>query len=168
MRTRTYLLLIAFFALCANYQINAQRRSTVGDVCGDPAAKCRFASDFQVFELAFDHGGPRSIIAESKPFYAVILKSVKLSQDQSGCEDKFPEAERLQVQALFPRNKVFAMRCNEAVQNYYTNVTNNTSFLAVYGGQTLAQANATLKKIQATGQFAGAAIRRMRVGINGT
>jgi hypothetical protein len=168
MRRQTYLLLLLAVMVGGTVVANAQRRSTVGDVCGDPTAKCRYSSDFQVYELAFDHGGPRSIIAESKPFYAVILKSVKLPQDQRGCEDKFPESERLQVQAQFPRNKVFAMRCNEAVQNYYTNIADNTSFLAVYGGKTLAQANAKLNNIQATGQFPGATIRRMRVGINGT
>jgi hypothetical protein len=126
------------------------------------------ASDFQPFELAFDHGGPNSIIAESKPFYAIILRSVKLPPDQSGCDSKFPEAERLEAQALFPTNKVFAKRCDEPAQNFYTNVADNTTFLSVYAGLTLTQAKALLKKVEATGKFPGATIRRMKVGINGT
>ena len=146
----------------------SQRRSTVGDVCGDPTVKCRTAADFQQYELAFNWGNANSAIVESRPFYAIILKSVKVKSDYSDCAEKFPEAERLDAQALFPKNKVFAMRCNEAVQNYYTNVANNTSFLGVYAGQTLTQARAFLKKVDETGKFPGASIRRMRVGINGT
>lgn len=147
--------------------VSAQRRN-VGSVCGDPTAKCRLASDFQSYELAFDHGGPNSIIAESKPFYAIVLRSVKVPQDQSDCDSKFPEAERLEAQALFPKNKVFAKRCDEPAQNFYTNVADNTTFLGVYAGLTLTQAKALLKKVEATGKFPGATIRRMKVGINGT
>jgi hypothetical protein len=162
---RIVFVLLLISASCALLQ--AQRR-IIGSVCGDPTAKCRLASDFQPFELAFDHGGPNSIIAESKPFYAVILRSVKLPEDQSGCDNKFPEAERLEAQALFPKNKVFAKRCDEPAQNFYTNVADNTTFLGVYAGLTLTQANAFLKKVEATGKFPGAVIRRMKVGINGT
>ena len=162
-RTIIAVSLVVFF--CA--VVLAQRRN-IGSVCGDPNAKCRLASDFQPNELAFDHGGPNSIIAESKPFYAIILKSIRLPQDQSGCETKFPETERLAAQALFPKNKVFAKRCDEAAQNFYTNVTDNTTFLGVYAGLTLTQAKALLKTVDATGKFPGASIRRMKVGINGT
>lgn len=163
------ILSILFIALSVfNIEIAAQRRSSVGDVCGDPTVKCRTRESFQPYDLPFDFGRGNAVIAESKPFYAVILASVKLKPDLSGCEDKFPESERLAAQALFPRNMVFAMRCNESVQNYYTNVANDTSFLAVYAGTTAAQASAFLKKVKATGKFDGAVIRRMRVGINGT
>ena len=162
---RTVLAISLVVFLCSF--VDAQRRN-IGSVCGDPTAKCRLVSDFQPFELAFDHGGPNSIIAESKPFYAIILRSVKLPQDQSGCDSIFPETERLEVQALFPKNKVFSKRCDEPAQNFYTNVADNTSFLGVYAGLTLTQAKAFLKKVEATGKFSGAAIRRMKVGINGT
>lgn len=161
------IILILFVLFTLSSVLIAQRR-IIGSVCGDPTAKCRTASNFQPYELPFDHGGPNAIIAESKPFYAIILKSVKLPQDQTGCDDKFPEAERLEAQSLFAKNKVFAKRCDEPAQNYYTNVANNTTFLAVYAGQTLAQAKAFLKKVEATGKFSGATIRRMRAGINGT
>ena len=162
---RTILAVSVLVLLCVF--VDAQRRN-VGSVCGDPTARCRLASDFQPFELAFDHGGPNSIIAASKPFYAIILRSVKLPQDQSGCDDRFPEAERLEAQALFPKNKVFAKRCDEPAQNYYTNIAENTTFLGVYAGLTLSEAKAFLKKVEATGKFSNATIRRMKVGINGT
>lgn len=167
MRSITRAIVAVSLLLLATVCVMTQRRN-VGSVCGDPTAKCRTASDFQPYELAFDHGGPDSVIAESKPFYAIILRSSKLSQDQSGCEGKFPETERVEVQALFPKNKVFAKRCDEPAQDYYTNVADNTTFLGVYAGSTLAQAKALLKAVEATGKFAGATIRRMRVGINGT
>lgn len=161
-------IVIAVLLISASCGLLRAQRRMIGSVCGDPTAKCRLASDFQPFELAFDHGGPNSIIAESKPFYAIILRSVKLPEDQSGCDNKFPEAERLEAQALFAKNKVFAKRCDEPAQNFYTNVADNTTFLGVYAGLTLTQANAFLKKVEATGKFPGAVIRRMKVSINGT
>jgi len=167
MRSTLRIVFAASLILATCALVEAQRRN-IGSVCGDPTAKCRLASDFQPYELAFDHGGPNSIIAESKPFYAIILKSVKLPQDQSGCDNKFPEAERLEAQAVFPKNKVFAKRCDEPAQNFYTNVADNTTFLGVYAGLTLTQAKSFLKKVEATGKFPGATIRRMKVGINGT
>jgi hypothetical protein len=40
--------------------------------------------------------------------------------------------------------------------------------MAVYAGMTMADANAMLAKVKATGKFPGANIRRMRALINGT
>lgn len=163
---RSIFLVGLFLTLCA--VADGQRSSTVGNVCGDPTAACRTRESFQAYELPFDFGKGNAVIAESKPFYAVILKSVKLKTDQSDCAGKFPEAERLDAQLLFPNNMVFVMRCNEAVQNYYTNVANNTSFMAVYAGKSMAEANRFFAKVKAVGKFNGAVVRRMRVGINGT
>lgn len=146
---------------------NAQTRSQLGTVCGDPTAKCRARESFQPYELPFETG-KNFVIVESKPFYAVILKSVKLNADQSNCDKAIKESDRTDAQALFPHNMVFVMRCWESGQNSYTNIADGVSFMAVYAGQTPAQANAFLKTVAATSKYKGAAIRRMRAQINGT
>jgi len=145
----------------------SQTRAQLGTICGDPTARCRTRENFQPYELPFETG-KNYVIVESKPFYAVILKSIKLNADQSNCDKAVTERERTDAQALFPHNMVFAMRCWESGQNSYTNVADGVSFMAVYAGQTQAQANAFLKTIVATGKFKGASVRRMRAQINGT
>jgi hypothetical protein len=147
--------------------LSGQNRATLGQVCGDPTARCRNRENFQAYELPFETG-KNFVISQSKPFYAVILKSVKLNRDESNCDKAISETDRAEAQVLFPRNMVFVMRCWESGQNSYTNVADGVSFMAVYAGQTLAQANAFLKQVQATGKFSGAGLRRMRAEINGT
>jgi len=162
-------LLTAILGICFSISItvSAQTKVQLGIVCGDPTARCRNRENFQPYELPFETG-KNFVISRSKPFYAVILKSVKLNATQSDCDKAISESDRAETQTLFPRNMVFVMRCWESGQNSYTNVTDGVSFMAVYAGQTLSQANAFLKKVQATGKFSGAAVRRMRAEINGT
>src|SRR2546430_2617926 len=140
---------LAVFFCISITTINGQKRSEIGKVCGDPTARCRTRKSFQPNELPFDFGPDNAVIAESRPFYAVILKSTKVKPDQSDCSGKFPEVDRNSAQALFPHNMVFVMRCNESMQNYYTNVANNVSFMAIFAGNTLSEANLFLKKVKA-------------------
>src|SRR5215468_11204872 len=97
-------LVTAMLVVCACFvfgtESNAQTR---GIVCGDPTAKCRTRENFQAYELPFDFG-KSTVISRSLPFYAVILKSVKLKTDQSDCSDAISESDRTDTQALFPRN----------------------------------------------------------------
>jgi len=164
-------LCIFLFALAVSVSVvsgaRAQTRAQLGIVCGDPTARCRTRENFQPYELPFETG-KNYVIAESKPFYAVILRSVKLNADQSNCENAISESDRTDTQAMFPHKMVFVMRCWESGQNSYSNVADGVSFIAVYAGQTLLQANAFLKTVTATGKFKGASVRRMRVQINGT
>lgn len=155
-----------FFVLVLSSFGYSQKRARLGKVCGDPNAPCSFRKKFQPNDLPFDTG--RSfVIANSEYFYAVVLESEKLKVD-GRCDEAFPEKRRLEVQALFPDNKVFAVRCPEPGNNYYTNVSQDASFLAVFAGTTLAEAKAFKKKIDATGKFRNVSLRRMQAGINGT
>lgn len=163
-RFATFYLTVVVFALTVVG--NAQSKTTLGRVCGDPTAACKTRENFQAYELPFDYG--KNVIAQSQFFYAVILKSVKLNADQSNCEKAIPESDRIDIQVLFPRNMVFVMRCWESGQTSYSNVADGVSFMGVYAGQTQAQANAFLAKVKAAGKFDGAVVRRMRVLINGT
>lgn len=158
---------LMIFTLSIAGSVIAQKRTMLGKVCGDPTAACKTRENFQPYELPFDYG-KNFVISQSQLFYAVILESIKLNAEQSNCSTAIPESNRTTAQALFPRNMVFVMRCWESGQNSYTNVADGVSFMAVYAGMTQAEANAMLRKAQATGRFNGAVVRRMRVEINGT
>jgi len=95
------------------------------------------------------------------------LKTVKLNLEVN-CENTISEEERLEIQKLFTNNKVFALKCSDADDLYYTNVANDVNFIAIYAGKTLTEANGFLKTVQATGKFKGANVRRMQAEINGT
>jgi hypothetical protein len=145
----------------------AQKKAKLGKVCGDPNAACKGRENFQAWDLPFDTG-KNFVIANSEWFYGIVLKSKKM-KDWGDCEHPiFGETERLEIQDKFPGRKVFALNCVESGTNYYTGVADQTAFIGVYAGRTLAEANAFLKTIQATRKFPGIRVRRMQVGINGT
>jgi len=155
--------IIAVFVCIGAGSVNGQRR---GKICGDPTLPCRGSEGFSAWELTF--AIPKNaVIYESEPFYAVILKSVKIKEGDD-CAKAILEDERLETQRLFARNKVFAMNCFEAGSISYSNVANDVGFMAVFGGKTQTQAKAILAKVKETGKFPGAIIRRMRAMVNGT
>ena len=138
-----------------------------GTVCGDPTLPCKTGEvTFEPHNLPF-RVPTQAVIWESETFYAVILKSVRAADDD--CQKFVPEDERQTAQALFPRNKVFTDRgCGEPGETYYTGTQSGARFMAVYAGRTRAEANAMLARVKATGKFAGANLRRMSSGFNGT
>ncbi|MDQ2745907.1 MAG: hypothetical protein M3T96_01435 [Acidobacteriota bacterium] len=161
------ILLIAWVAIPIG--VNAQRRPVkTAKVCGNPQIKCRTdASFFQPHELAFEIPKNNSVIVDSEFFYAIILKTVKLNSNTT-CDNAISEDERLETQAVFPENKVFVLKCSGAGDIYYSNVADNVSFIAVYAGGNLTEANGFLKTVKANGKYKGANVRRMQAGINGT
>jgi hypothetical protein len=145
--------------------LQAQKKARLGKVCGNPNVACKGSENFQASDLPFDTG-KNYIIAESVPFYAIVLKSAKYKYPD--CQKAFPESERLETQQLFPDNKVFAVRCSEPGESYYTGMNAETMFMGVYAGSTRAQADAFLKKVQATKKFPGVRVRKTQTGLNGT
>ena len=130
-----------------------------GKVHANPATPCSHGN-FKPHELCFEIPGDGVARAEhlSETFYAVILKTAERCT--------IPEEERLQIQALFPKNKVFSMRffCDDDIEENvgYTNVNDKFGFLAVYAGRTLKDAKAYLEQVKTTGSFPGANIRKMQ------
>lgn len=134
-------------------------------ICSNPSVPCKTSVSFEAYDLPFQV--PKNgVIWETVQFYAVILKSV--SSTEGDCERFVSERERLSAQALFPNLKVFASRPCNPEGLFYTNTAPNQQFMAVYAGATKAQAERTLARVQETGKFPGANIRRMRAGFNGT
>ena len=168
MKTKTLIFVtLSSVLLFGSIDLSAQKKQLKGKVCGDPTVACKSAGDFQPFDLAFNTGKSFAIF-ESEKFYGIVLRSVKLS-DWGNCEaPSFAESERLPIQELFPHNKVFAQNCVETGTNYYSGVANQTAFIGVYAGRTLAEANLFLKTVKATGKFPGVKVRQMSIGINGT
>lgn len=113
------------------------------------------------YNLCFDQrgGGVVDNGNVSEFFYAVILRSA------TKCS--IAEDERMEIQRLFPRNKVFATRfeCDDDAENNitYTGVDDSVGFVAVFAGRTLPAAKDFLRTVQRTNKFPGANIRRMQV-----
>jgi hypothetical protein len=145
----------------------ARKPSPRGAVCGDPTLPCKTGDvKFEPHDLPFRISA-QTVIWESEPFYAVILRSVRAAEDD--CQKFVPEDERQAAQALFPRHKVFTDRaCGEPGETYYTGTQPGTRFIAVYAGRTRAEAGALLARVKATGKFPGANLRRLSIGFNGT
>jgi len=145
---------------------SVKRKGKLAVVCPNPAVKCPTSHPFAPNDLPFRV--PRNaFIYESEFFYAVILKT-NPAQNGENCEAFIPEDERLQIQTLFLRYKVFTSRCYEPGLNFYTNVKSEALFMAVYAGRTRSSAAGVLRAVKATKRFPGAYLRRMQAGINGT
>jgi hypothetical protein len=147
--------------------VTAQKRKPARhpSICGDPTAPCKTAFTFEPNDLPF-RLTQKVVIYDTDLFYAIILKSISVPEDN--CDKFVPESDRLAAQTLFPDHKVFSSRCVEPGQVSYSNTSSRAQFMAVYAGQTLAEANRMLAAVKATGKFSGANIRRMRATINGT
>ncbi|MEP7076947.1 MAG: hypothetical protein ABI878_14160 [Acidobacteriota bacterium] len=166
MKMNVFRVLIVTAVVCAAVSAAFGQAKRYGKICGDPNVRCVGTQDFKAWEMKF--ALPKnSVIYESEFFYAIILKSVKLKQG-GDCVNAIAEDDRTATQALFPKNKVFALKCYEPGDISYTNVADDVSFLAVYAGKTQAEANSFLKTVKTAGKFPGATIRRMRAVINGT
>jgi hypothetical protein len=149
---------------------SAQRRRAaprLAAVCGDPTVRCQTTVEFQPYQLPF-RIPKNAVIWETEKFYAVILKSVRDESKGGDCNVFISEAEREAAQALFPRTKVFTSRCAEPGDLFYTGVSQDSQFMAVYAGRTRAEGLALLEKVKATGQYPGANLRRLSAGFNGT
>ncbi len=156
--------LVLSLVAVASAQRGRGARSRRAIICGDPTARCPISyQGFQPYDLKFDLPETAGIY-ETQAFYAVILKSL----DDPNCSASFSEEERMAAQRLFPHRKVFASRCGDTGEVYYTNIAKNHQVMAVYAGETIAEARRVLAEVNATGKFLGANIRRMRAAFNGT
>ena len=169
MRSRFFRLVLALSLFGAvglvDLAAGQSRKRPRGSICGNPQVKCRTTATFNANDLPF-RVPQNSVIFDTELFYAVILKSVTTTEDN--CNVFVPEKERLQTQSLFPDRKVFASRCVDIENLFYTNVDPKYRIMAVYAGATMPEAKRVLESVKTTGQFPGAYIRRMRTGFNGT
>ncbi len=161
-----FLITVSGLADFAAAQSRSPRRPRPrGSICGNPRVACKTVATFHDNDLPF-RVPENSVIFDTELFYAVIVKSVAASEED--CDTFVPEAERLATQALFPERKVFASRCVDIENLFYTNVGPKFRFMAVYAGTNLAEAKRVLVTVKATGKFSSAYLRRMRTGFNGT
>ena len=163
-------------ALVASTTVNAQTHRPVkhgGQICGNPKVSCKTSATFQSNDLPFQVGRDM-VIVDTVPFYAIILKSAAVKDDN--CDVFIPESDRLAAQELFPENKVFSSRCIDPENLFYEDagtrkpriLSETHRIMAVYGGKTLSEAKKLLEAVKATGKYPGANIRHLRTGFNGT
>ena len=176
MKSTFTLAMIVAVALLASVGVGGQTHRPVkhgGQICGNPKISCKTSVTFQANDLPFQVG-TNMVIVDTVPFYAVILKSMAVKDDN--CDVFIPESDRLAAQELFPENKVFSSRCTDPENLFYADVSSRTPryfsethrLMAVYAGKTLAEAKTMLETVKGTGKYPGANIRRMRTGFNGT
>jgi hypothetical protein len=163
---------VALLAVTASVDTTAgqshavRQRARRGSICGNPTIACKTSPTFQPHDLQF-RVPTNSVIFDTELFYAIILKSMPAAAEDD-CNTFIPETERVAAQTLFPDRKVFASRCVEPGELFYTNIDSKYRIMAVYAGTTLAEAKRALRAVEATGKFPGVYMRRMRTGFNGT
>ena len=170
MRKAQIVCIVMFGLVACGASASAQRRTKPRSAipCPDPTVACPTSVEFKPYQLPFSVPAD-AVIYETEMFYAVILKSVRdKTQDCTQTTLFIPEADRLEAQKLFPRNKVFASRCYEAGNSYYEGIDPEVMFMAVYAGRTRAEAQATLARVKATGKLPDAYLKRTSTGFNGT
>jgi hypothetical protein len=164
--------LLAAFVMSAHAQSHRPIKHG-GQICGNPKVSCKTSATFQANDLPFQVGKDM-VIVDTVPFYAIILKSAAVKDDN--CDVFIPESDRVAAQELFPNNKVFSSRCIDPENLFYEEVgtrkprilSETHRIMAVYAGRTLAEAKELLEAVKATGKYPGANIRRLRTGFNGT
>jgi hypothetical protein len=149
----------------------APARQVANAVCPDPAKPCHHKNKkFDDWELSFKL--PAKLVPNktysSAPFYALILKEYGYVEDCDGSEFVIAEEEeRKALQRTQPTRKVFVdYQCpNMAAVGYDFEGRADSekvlisNFLAIYAGQTKAEANALLAELK--GKYPKAVIKRM-------
>src|SRR5688572_15686863 len=158
MRNGTLVAAMTMTAVMTALALPAASRAADPVVCGDPARPC---PGFRPHDLSFPlpTDGKARAEARSAPFFAVLLRTA------ARCA--ITEAERLEIQKLFPRHKVFATRfeCDDDPENNvtYTKVSDKHGFVAVWAGPDRAAGAKLLAEVKALGRFPGANLRQLQV-----
>jgi hypothetical protein len=139
-------------------------------VCPDPARPCRTRQkEFYEWEMSF-HLPARirpNVSYTSAPFYAVILKVYTEGCDELDVNPAV-EPERLRIQKSYPGRKVFAQySCPNMDATTYDFAGKRSKddrdlymdFIAVYAGETAAEAARLLREVKA--EFPDATVKRM-------
>jgi hypothetical protein len=151
-RKESLMMKFVFIILTACVIVASTGAQTPLKVCPDPAAPCRSKhKSFEKYELSFTL--PKvmkpNVAYTSTPFYAVVLKSFSDPECDEGEYSSNVEQVRLQAQRMFPGRKVFAdNQCPDmGAVSYSLNKTPNSDvFVAVYAGETQAEAAEVLAK----------------------
>ena len=166
---KTIFVMFALLLSALVVEVSAQKKQVPFKVCGDPSAACAKRAIFKDDDIPFDYR-EGSAVAESLPFYIVIIKSSKLP-DNGVCENTPDDYRRQDIQWNFLRNKVFIARgCYSIENNFYSKLGTNIIALAIFAGHTKAEADAFLKKVKATENLDAkdAYLLRTTTGFNGT
>jgi hypothetical protein len=162
------------FVVLLNLLTFSASAQTPAKVCPNPAAPCKSKHrEFYPYDLSFTLPTKikPNIDYKSAPFFAVILKeNIKVSETEEcdgGEYHKRVEADRKKIQTSFPDKKVFASyQCPDMGALSYTvnGQPLNINFIALYAGETQAEADLTL--LLAKSKFPKATLKKMQVIFN--
>lgn len=162
-------LLVMISLLILHFSTWARDIQTFGIICPTPKQPCNSeAYKFEPHELSFTL--PTQLKWQtahySEHFYAVILRSVPAvaldePYDDKPCQGFISEAERLQIQKIFPQHKVFTSRNGCFPMVYYSNINDKYNFVAVYVGKQETEAKQQVELAKKAG-FQDANLRKMQ------
>lgn len=148
----------AVLACVCAFTAAATENRTPGQIHDYPGTETATSRNPHNLSFEYPNDGLARAEFRSDEFYAIILKSAERCT--------LSEADRLGIQELFPENKVFMDRfeCDEASEDNvtYTNINPDYSFIAVYAGTGIEDANQLLDGMDLAARFPGANIRRMQ------
>ena len=169
-RFQTVTSLLVLFSLTA-FSTGAQ---TAAKVCPNPAAPCKSKHrEFYSYDLSFTLPTriKGNVDYKSAPFFAVMLKeNIKVSENEEcdgGEFHKRVEADRKKIQTGFPDKKVFASyQCPDigALSYVVNGQPLNDNFIALYAGETQAEADLTLLFVRS--KYPKATLKKMQVIFN--
>jgi hypothetical protein len=150
-------------------QKSAQAQKSVEtstEVCPNPSAPCQHKQKrFEPYELSFRLPSKlKKTIYKSSVFYGIILETIAESDCDEGETSSVMENKRKNAQAFLSDHKVFAdHQCpNMTAVSYIFNGEPNTgSFLGVYAGETMEEAEEVLAT--AKERYPEASIKKMQV-----
>lgn len=163
-------MIIVTFAVIAGmtlpHAIAQTSAQTPNNVCSNPAAPCQHKQKrFGAFELSFRLPSKLKKTAyKSSVFYGIVLETIAESDCDEGETSSELENKRKNAQAFFSDHKVFAdHQCpNMTAVSYIFNGEPNTgSFLGVYAGETVDEAEQIL--VKAKERYPESSIKKMQV-----
>jgi hypothetical protein len=153
---------------------NTTSAQTPLKVCPNPSAPCKSKHrEFYPYDLSFTLPAKikGNVDYKSAPFFAIMLKeNIKVSESEEcdgGEFHKRIEADRKKIQAAFPDKKVFASyQCPDmgALTYMVNGQPLNDNFIALYAGETQAEADLTM--LFAKSKYPKALVKKMQVIFN--
>jgi hypothetical protein len=172
--TKTLAVFISFLIFTGCLFLPTSQAQTPLKVCPNPAAPCKSKHrNFYPFDLSFNLPAKikPNVDYKSAPFFAIMLKDkIQVSEKEECDGGEFHtriENDRKKIQTLFPDRKVFASyQCPDMGALTYIGNGNplNDNFIAVYAGETQAEANLTLAFVQS--KYPKATLKKMQVIYN--
>jgi len=166
MMKRAFSMIPATFALMVSLITFPAIAQTQGEVCSNPSAPCQHKQKrFERYELSFRLPSKLKKTAyKSVVFYGIVLETIAEPDCDEGETSSVLENKRRNAQSFLSDNKVFAdHQCPNlnAIAYMFDGEPNTGSFLGVYAGESMEEAEQLLHK--AKERYPESSIKKMEV-----